>query len=274
MRGGGERVLLWAEQAGELERDAERLARGDGAKSEALKFRVGAVNLEADARPDHDADDGLIDGCVELHRDADGRYLAGMQDDRGLAVLAEGFEREDFGSSVASAEGREEARWDGFAPGALAGGDVVLILRQNFAMVAAGVEAAFVEPPHFVRQRGDELRFVRREQDGGAVAAETLQANRGAGADERVAAGERVVESESGNRRQIQGVGGPEVARDGRGMDLAGIGAIEAGAEPEEFALPAAIFADYGDQRAVGGGGGKLVERREGGFAEMNGHWH
>ncbi len=269
-----ERVLLRAEQARELEGDAQRLAGGDGAEAEAFEFRVGAIDFEADAGANHDADDGLVDRGIEFNRDAHCRDFSGLQDDRGLAVLAECFEGENFRPAVAATEGGEEARRDGFAPGALAGGDVMLILRQNVAMVAAGVEAAFVEPPDFVGERGDELRFVGCEKDGGSVAAKALQAEGGAGTDERVAGREGMVEGERGDGRQVQSIGGPEVAGDGGGMNLAGVGAFEAGGEPEEFALSVAIFADHGNERAIGGGGGKLVERREGGFAEMNGHWH
>lgn len=81
-----------------------------------------------------------------------------------------------------------------------------------------------------------------------------------------------MVEREHRHRREIQRLGGAEIAAGTGEENLAGVGPFEPGGEPEQFALAAAIFADNGNERAVGGGSGKLVERRKGGFAELNGH--
>lgn len=271
--GGRQRILLRAKQAGELKGDAKGFSRGDGAEAEAFEFGIRAVDLKADPGANHDADDRLVDRSMEFHRDADGGRLSRLQDDGGLPVVAERFEGEDFGAPIAAAQGREQTGRNRLAPRALTGGDVVLILRQDFAMVAAGVEAAAVDPPDLVGQRGDELRLVRSEEDGGAVAAETFQAEGGAGADQGIATGQGMVQRQGGDGRQVERVGWPLVARGRRGLDVSRVGPFQAGGEPEEFALPVAIFADHGNDRAIGGGGGKLVERREGGFAELNGHW-
>lgn len=129
-----------------------------------------------------------------------------------------------------------------------------------------------MQPPDLVGQGGDQLRFVRGEQNRGPIAAETFQTESGPSADEGVAAGQSMVEREGGDRREIERIGWTLVACRGGGLDLARIRPIETGGEPEEFALAVAVFSDDGNDRAVGGGGGKLVERREGGFAELNGH--
>ena len=172
----GEGVLLRTEKAGELERDADGLARGDGSERQPFEFSVGAVDFESDAGANHDADDGLVDRSVELDGDADGADLAGLDDDGGLAVLTEGFQSDNFGATVAAAEGGEQVRRDGFSPGALAGGEMVLIFGKNFAVVAAGVQVAFMQPPDLVGQGRDQVEFMRRDKDDGAVAAKPFQA--------------------------------------------------------------------------------------------------
>lgn len=239
VRGGGEGVLLRAEQAGELEGEAEGLAGGDGAEREVLEFGIGAVDLEADAGADHDADDGLVDRFVKPDGDADGGGFAGLEDDGGLAGGAEGFEGDDFGSAIAAAEGRGEARRDGLAGGAEAGGEMLLVAGKDFAVVAPGMEAALVEPPDLVGEVGDEVGFVRGEQNGRAAAPEAFEVCGGVSADEGVAGGERLVEGQGGGGGEVERIGGAEVAGAGRGVDRAGGGPGQAGGEPEEFALAA-----------------------------------
>ena len=63
---------------------------------------------------------------------------------------------------------------DRFAPGALAGREVVLVLGEDFAMVAAGVEVAFMQPPDLIGEGGNQVEFMRRDKDDGAVAAQAF----------------------------------------------------------------------------------------------------
>lgn len=161
---------------------------------------------------------------------------------------------------------------DRFAPSALAGGEVMLVLGEDFAVVAARVEAAFMQPPDLVGEGGDEVEFMRGNKNDGALAAEAFEAQGGAGADEGVAGGQGVVEREDGDGAEIERFGGGQVAAGIGGEDFARVRQNLTSGELQQFALAAAVFADEGNNRAVGGGGGKLVERRQGCFAEVNGH--
>lgn len=195
--GGGEGVFLRGEETRKLEGDADGLARDHRSEGKFFEFGVRAVNFEADAGADHNTDDGLVDGGVKLDRDAECGDLAGLDNDGGLAVLAEGFESENFRAAVSAAEGGEEVPRDSLAPGSMARGEVVLIFGEDFAMIAAGLQPPFVDPPDFVGEGGDEVEFMGGEKDDGALAAEAFETEGGAGADEGVAGGKTVVEREN-----------------------------------------------------------------------------
>lgn len=81
-----------------------------------------------------------------------------------------------------------------------------------------------------------------------------------------------MVQRENGDRAEVKRFGRTQVAAGVRGEDFARVRQNCARGQLEEFPLAAAVFAKKGNDRAVWGGGGKLVERRQGGFAEMNGH--
>ena len=214
----------------------------------------------------------MVDGGVELDGDADGADLAGLDNNRGFAVLAEGFEGEDFGATVSAAEGGEEVAGDGLAPLSMACGEVVLILGEDFAVIAAGVKPTFVNPPDFVGQGGDEIEFMGGNQYDGALSAEALETDGGAGTDEGVAGGKCMIERENGDGTQVERFGRGQIAAAAQGQDLSRVGEDGCAGKLKDLSLAAAVFPDKGNNRAVGGGGGKLVERRQGGFAEVNGH--
>lgn len=257
--GGGDGVFLRAELAGETVGDADRLAGLYGAERVAFELRVGAVDFRADAGADHHADDGVFDGAVELDGDADRHLFAALDDEGRGAVGAERFDGDDFGAAVAAAEGGGEWRAGGFAPGAVAGGDVLEIAGADFAGIAFGVEAAVVDPPNFVGELMEEVEVVGGDEDGGAGAAEAFEAGEGAGLDERVAAGERVVEGEGGDGGELERVERAEVAGGGVETDFAGLGLGEAGGELEELVDARAILPNYADDSAIGSGDGNLL---------------
>ena len=259
--GGGDGVFLRAELAGETVGDADRLAGLHGAERVAFELRVGAVDFRADAGADHHADDGVVDGAVELDGDADGHLLAALDDEGGRAVGAERFDGDDFSAAVAAAEGGGEWRAGGFAPGALAGGDVLEITGGDFAGVAFGVEAAIVEPPDFVGDLVEQFEIVGGDEDRGAGAAEAFEAGEGAGFDEGIAAGEGMVEGEGGDGGELERVEGAEVAGGGIETDFAGVGLGEAGGELEQLVDAGAILPNYADDSAIGSGDGNLLER-------------
>ena len=182
-----------------------------------------------------------------------------MDDEGRGAIGTEGFDGDDFGAAVATAEGGGEWRAGGFSPGAVAGGDVLEIAGGDFARIAFGVEAAVVDPPDFVGELVEEVEVVGGDEDRGAGAAEAFEAGEGAGLDEGIATGQRVVEGEGGDGGELERVEGAEVAGRGVETDFAGLGLGEAGGELEELVDARAILPNYADDSAIGSGDGNLL---------------
>ena len=272
VRRGGDGVFLWAELASESKGDTDGLARLDGADGVSLKLGVGAVYFGADAGADHHADDGIFDIVIESHSDAHRQSLAALDNQSGTAVGAEGFDGDDFGAAVASAEGRGERGGHLLAPGAELGGDVLLVGVGHFAGVAFGMETAVVDPPDLVGDLMEQFEVVGGDENGGAGLAKPFNASDGAGANECVCVRQSVVEYESGNGGKLEWVEGAEIAGWGVEMDFSGLGGVEAGGEAEELPRATGIFADDADESAVGSGDGKLLYWGVRRFAEMNGH--
>ena len=134
-----------------------------------------------------------------------------------------------------------------FAPGALLRRDVLEVAGGYFARVAFGEEAAVVEPPDFVGDLVEKFEVVGGEENGGSATTEAVDAGDGAGADESVGTGQRVIEGEGGDGGELQHVERAEVAGGGVETDFAGLRRFEAGGEAEELADTAGILADYAD---------------------------
>ena len=111
--------------------------------------------------------------------------------------------------------------------------------------VAFGEEATVVEPPDFVGNLVEEFEVVGGEEYGGSATTEAVDAGDGAGADEGVGTGQRVIEGEGGDGGELQHVKRAEVAGGGVETDFARLRRVEAGGEAEELADTACILADY-----------------------------
>ncbi len=167
--GGGDGVALGAKVAGEAKGESFDFAGGDRAEVEVFEFSIGAVDFEADAGADHDANDGVRNGGLELNGDADGGGLSGFEDGDGLVEGVEAFDGADLGAAIAALEGGVE----------LAGGerkaafldDAAGIGVDDFAGVALLDKAAGLEPPDFIGEGAEEFGVCGGGEDDLALAA-------------------------------------------------------------------------------------------------------
>ena len=103
--------------------------------------------------------------------------------------------RTHFGASVAAAHARVELSGNRLAPSADLRGDVLAVCGQHLARVAARREAPVAEPPDLVGESPEQVLFVGDEQGGRAGAAQAVERDCGAFADQRVVAREGVLDA-------------------------------------------------------------------------------
>ena len=196
MRRDGQGVLVGAQLAAEGEGHLDRVAGRARAELQTLQFRVGAVDIQADARADHHPDHRVGDRVVEADGHPHDSQFAAAPDHGRAAVLADGFDAQDLGAAVAPAHARRERRGNRLAPGADLRGDVLAVGGQHLFRIAASGQTAFAEPPDLVGEAAQQLLFVGDEQGGRASAAEAVERDGGAFADQRVVAREGVLDGE------------------------------------------------------------------------------
>ena len=141
-----------------------------------LEFSVGAVDLHADARPDHDADHGVSYRLLESHRDTNGARFSAAPHQRGSASAIERFDGEQTGAPVATAHGRIEGLRDRGGPLTEPQGDMGVMGGQHLARVAAPGKRAVAEPPDFVAEIAQQILFVAQQKNRGAASTQTFEA--------------------------------------------------------------------------------------------------
>src|ERR1051326_2979358 len=151
VRSGGERVLLRAQVAAESEVETQRVAWRAGTELQPFQFGVGAVDVQADACADQDANDRLGHALGESYRYADREHLAAAQPAGQLAVFTHGFDGQNLRAPIAQAQAGRKPRLNALSPGANALRDVTAVGVEGFSGIAASDQPALFQPPDLVR---------------------------------------------------------------------------------------------------------------------------
>ena len=218
----------------------------------------GAVDVQADARADHDAHHGVGDGIAEANAHLDDGQFAGAPDHGGGAIFADGIDAENFGAAIAAAPAGRERSVNVFAPLAHQFGDVLTVGGEHLDGVAATGEAAVIEPPDLVGEAAEQGFFVRDEEDGFGGAAQGVKGHGGLFALQGIAGGEGLAEEDDGF-----GAGS---------LHRAGGRQFDAGGQAEEMLFAGAVDSDQTDDYSFGREGVEIAERAGGHSAKGEGH--
>src|SRR6185312_1770190 len=144
-------IVSGAETAGEPPRHLQFRAWARGSEHELLELGVCSVDVEADAGPDHDADDGIVHPFRKPSRYPDRHHLTAAKNDGGAPILTDQLDLFEDRSSVAIAHRGADPRQDVRARVAQRLRHVTAVLREHLRRIAARDEDAVAKPPDFVR---------------------------------------------------------------------------------------------------------------------------
>ncbi len=104
VRRGSYRVIPSAEIAAKTISDADRISGAHGTEVDVFELGIRAVDVQAYAGADEDADDRIFDIGVEADGDPDGGLFAAFPDEGWGVVGAEEFDVAEFGAAIAVTE--------------------------------------------------------------------------------------------------------------------------------------------------------------------------
>ena len=212
VRGDGQGIVLRAKLAIEAEGDPHRFAGGARSELHLLELGIRPVHIEPDAVANQDADHGIRDLLVELHRDPHLDGFAAAPDHGGLPVRAERLHLEDFGAAVAAAGLRRDRGWgSGLARLAQLPRDVLAVMIEHGAGLSAAHELSLVQPPELVAETAQQRLFMADEQDRRALAAAAAQRRDCSLTRESIVARQGVFEQEHVGGAEIELVVGSEI---------------------------------------------------------------
>ena len=81
---------------------------------------------------------------------------------------------------------------------------------ERFGGIAAPGESAFIQPPDFVAEVAQQIVLVGNQQNGGSAAAQPVERGYGARANQGIVRGERMLDEQHVDGREVQSVGGSE----------------------------------------------------------------
>ena len=268
----GQRVLAWAEIAAERKHNSQDLPRLARSELELLEFRVGSVDLEPNARANHDPHHGVIDRVAILHRHPHESRLAAGPRHGGVALCVERFDCQQSRAPIPPPERRGQQCAPRRAQCADAPRHVGAVFFENLAGVAFGRQMAAVQPPKFIGGRTQQVFLMRNQQSRGPRPHQAHQFERSLSPPDGIASSQRVVEQKQRHGREVQRIRGPQQAADCGPIHRALRRLFQSSRQAQEFPRAAAVFAKDADDRAIGRRNAQSVERRERHVAKRDRH--